>query len=311
MENLKVAIVGGGAIGLYLAWKLSEIGNQVTVFEKKEKIGKVACSGLFSKRILDFIPESLKLVENKINSVFIHFPKKTVKVHFSKEFFIISHFQLDNLLAELAERAGAKILLGHSIDSIPEGFDRVIGCDGPNSIIRRELSLKEPSFRLGIQGFVPKQDYSAFVETWPVDKGFIWKIPRGKETEYGIMASPETAKVLFNEFLIKNKLELNRLSSGLVPQGLLIPTNPSVTLCGDAAGLTKPWSGGGVVWGLIAARLLLKNFPDLLKYRNSLKKFFLPKIALSKAATKMVYFLGFNLPGFLPKEKRIESDFLF
>ena len=95
-----------------------------------------------------------------------------------------------------------------------------------------------------------------------------------------------------------------------MPQGLIIPKNPKVTLCGDAAGLTKPWSGGGVIWGLTAANLLLKNFPDFIKYQKEAKKFFLPKIILSKAAKKMVYFLGFNLPWFLPKNPKIESDFL-
>lgn len=97
---------------------------------------------------------------------------------------------------------------------------------------------------------------------------------------------------------------------GLVPQGFLIPSNPKITLCGDAVGLTKPWSGGGVVWGLIAAEILLKNFPDFLKYKKEMKKFFLPKILFSKIATRLVYFLGFNFSWILPKNVKIESDFL-
>ena len=39
MKNQKVAIIGAGISGLYLAWKLSEKGNEVTVFEKKDNIG--------------------------------------------------------------------------------------------------------------------------------------------------------------------------------------------------------------------------------------------------------------------------------
>jgi len=46
---MKVAIVGAGICGLYLAWKLSEKGYSVTVFEKKEKIGKKFVLDWFQK----------------------------------------------------------------------------------------------------------------------------------------------------------------------------------------------------------------------------------------------------------------------
>jgi len=311
MNSLKTAIVGAGICGLYLAWKLSQKGYNVTVFEKKEKIGKQACSGLFSERILEFIPESKKLIQNQIDSVLIHFPRRTIRIKFSKRFFVMSHFELDNLVAGLAAASGAKIILNHSVNSLPEGFDRVIGCDGPNSVIRKSLRLGNPAFRLAIQGFIPvKEDNSDFVETWPVKNGFIWKIPRGKETEYGAIGNSREVKIIFEDFLKKNNLQLDRMASAVVPQGLLISPDSSIALCGDAAGLAKPWSGGGVIWGLISSEILLKNFPDFLKYQKELKRFFLPKIILSGIATKMAYFLGLNLPWFLPKNVRIEGDFL-
>ena len=311
MNSLKTAIVGAGICGLYLAWKLSQKGYNVTVFEKKEKIGKQACSGLFSERILEFIPESKKLIQNQIDSVLIHFPRRTIRIKFSKRFLVMSHFELDNLVAGLAAASGAKIILNHSVNSLPEGFDRVIGCDGPNSVIRKSLRLGNPAFRLAIQGFIPvKEDNSDFVETWPVKNGFIWKIPRGKETEYGAIGNSREVKIIFEDFLKKNNLQLDRMASAVVPQGLLISPDSSIALCGDAAGLAKPWSGGGVIWGLISSEILLKNFPDFLKYQKELKRFFLPKIILSGIATKMAYFLGLNLPWFLPKNVRIEGDFL-
>jgi len=312
---MKIAIIGAGINGLYLAWKLAEKGEKVTVFEKKEKIGKEACSGLFSERILEFIPESQILIQNQITSVLIYFPKCTLRINFSKRFLVMNHFELDNLVFHLAEKSGAKILLKHDITkpdiiTLKKEFDRIVGCDGPNSTIRKKLSLKEPSFRLAIQGFTPKKNYTDFVETWPSKEGFIWKIPRGEKTEYGIIGKPKEAREVFDDFLKKNNLKIDKLESGIVPQGFIIPKNSSVTLCGDAAGLTKPWSGGGVVWGLTAAEILLKNFPDFLKYQKEMNKFFLLKIILSKIAIKMVYFLGFNASWLLPRKFKIEGDFL-
>ena len=309
---MTIAIIGAGITGLYLAWKLVEKGHQVTVFEKKEKIGKEACSGLFSERILDFIPESQKLIQNQIEYCLIHFPKRTLKIKFSGKFLVVNRFELDNLVAKLAENSGAKIILKSQINSPPEGFDKIIGCDGQNSVIRKSLGLPSPTYRLAIQGFFSRSDSSAtFVEAWPHKQGgFIWKIPRGKKTEYGIISNPKGAELLFEEFLKINNLKLERLNSAIIPQGLIIPVHPSITLCGDAAGLTKPWSGGGVVWDLIAADILLKNFPDFLRYQKEIKKFFLPKIIFSKILTSIVYFLGFKMPWLLPRNIKIESDFL-
>jgi len=305
-----VAIIGGGISGLYLAWKLSEKQHDITVFERKKEISNNACSGLFSQRILEFIPESSKLIQNKINHVVLHFPKKTIKVEFSRDFFVMSHSELDRLVADLAQKAGASIILNSNISSIPKKYDRVIGCDGANSFVRRDLGLSEPRYRLGILGFLDKPYSESYVETWPCKNGFIWKIPRGKETEYGILAKPKDAKLILDEFLNKNNIVLKRIESKIVPQGLIIPSNPLITLCGDAAGLTKPWSGGGVIWGLTAAEILLKTFPDFLKYKKMMRKFFIPKIILSKIVVKSVYFLGFKIPWLLPKKTRMESDFL-
>jgi len=308
---MKIGIIGAGICGLYLAKNLTEKGNAVTVFEKRDRIGKVACSGIFSERIFKFIPESQALVENRIENALIHFPKKTIKTRFSKPFFAMDHSVLDNLLFGLAENSGAKIILSRPADLDVEGFDRIIGCDGALSQTRKGLRLKEPKFKVGIQGFVSEVDLSDFVETWPLKEGgFIWKIPRGKEIEYGIMAEPVLAPKIFKSFLTERKIQLERVASALIPQGLIIPENKLVTLCGDAAGLTKPWSGGGVVWALTAADILIKTFPDFIKYQKQVYRFFKPRIFLSKLAIKTVYSFGFKYPRLLPGSVKIESDFL-
>lgn len=308
---MKIAIIGAGINGLYIGRKLAEAKNDVTIFEKKKEIGNNVCSGLFSKRLLDFIPEAGKLVKNRINSVKIHFPKKTIEVSFSKDFLVIDHSELDKLAAELAKKGGARILLNSGVKEIPEGYDAIIGCDGYDSAVRKSLKLDSPSLRLGIQGFSAEKSNLDFVEVWPKKSGFLWKIPRGSETEYGAIANVFTASWLFRSFVKKMNVSLGPIKSKLIPQGLIIPDDEKNTLCGDAAGLTKPWSGGGVIWGLFAADMLLKHFPDFKKYKEEADSFFKKKIWISKIAIKLVYFFGFNFPWVMPTRNRIESDFLF
>jgi len=310
MKSQKVAIIGAGICGLYLSQKLSEKGFEITIFEKKKKIGKHACSGLFSQKILSFIPESKRIIQNKIKYALLHFPKKTIRLDFSEDFLVMDHYKLDELVASLINKEKVKIVLNKRIDSFPEGFDRIIGCDGAHSQTRKLLRIRDCSYRIGIQGFIDKEDFSDFVEVWPTKEGFIWKIPRGKRIEYGIIENTQKAKILFDQFLEKNNIQLKEIISAFIPQGLKVSFNDKITLCGDAAGLTKPWSGGGVIWGLIAADFLLKNFPNLVKYKMALKRFFLPRIFLSMIATKIVYFVGFHFSFLIPGKIKVENDFL-
>ncbi len=163
---MKTAVIGAGICGLYLAWKLSENGNEVVVFEKKSKIGKEVCSGLFSERIFDFIPESKNIIQNEINFVLIHFPQKTLKVKFSGKFYAMNHARLDNIIADLAVKSGVKIIFDTELNSFPDGFEKIIGCDGAMSQIRKSLGGSSSKFRLAILGFLSQENHSDFVETW-------------------------------------------------------------------------------------------------------------------------------------------------
>ncbi len=312
----KVAIIGGGITGLYLAWKLAEAGHQATIFEKKNTLGKKECSGLISERVFNFVPQARKLIKTQIDFVLVHAPRKTFKIDYKEKFYILNHEDLDREVAVLAKAAGVEIVLGQEINELPApaDFDRVIGCDGYNSIVRRKLGLPSPSFRLGIQGFCATLGVAQSVQhrvshTWVVPNGFIWKIPRGDKIEYGIMADPADARKLFEEFCRKKNLTLKDVRFSVVPQGFAIPKNPAITLCGDAAGLTKPWSGGGIAWGLMAADMLLADFPDFLAYQKKVRKFFLPKIFFSKVLTRFGYFMALKFPWLLPAKFTIRGDF--
>jgi flavin-dependent dehydrogenase len=311
----KVAIVGAGVIGLYLAWQLSLKGHKVSVYEKKPEkdFGDKPCSTLVSERIRNFIPIEDDLIENKISGCLINFPKKTVRLDFQPIHLVLSRPAVLARLLELAQKEGAEVSFEKDIKKIPEGFDKIIGCDGALSKVRESLSLSGPRFRLGVQFFQKEKDGSGLVETWPTKNGFCWRIPRGEETEWGILEKPEASLGRFKEFLKDRNVSFEggqgSFPAALVPSGLVLPKDKNITLCGDAAGLAKPWSGGGLIWGLKAASILLETFPDFEAYRKKTRRFFVFRIAKGRTADFLVHFLGKRLPFLLPGRILYDNDF--
>ncbi len=309
---MRIGIVGCSINGGYLAWRLAEQGNEVSVFERKAEIGNKPCSGLISERLWNFIPMEKSLIENEISFVKIHFPQKTVSVHFKQKMFANNRHSLDGYMAKLAEEAGAEILKGAPVEKIDVEnlkiisnkkefqFDKIIGCDGSQSVVRKFLGLPEPAYRIGMYVYTNEQGSENFVDVWPTEKGFFWKIPRTDHAEWGLIDEPKTSPAAFDKFLKESKVEKSKVFSTLIPEGPIVSNNSKIVLCGDAAGLTKPWSGGGIIWGMTAANNLVKNLDSPEKYNKFVKSFFGRKIALSRVQTKLVGKFGKFLPEKFP-----------
>jgi len=311
-----VAIIGAGIIGLYLAWRLKEKGFEVTVFEKQERIGTKPCSALISERIKKFIPIPDSLYQMRKDSVLVHFQKKDIKLKPKPSFLLFERKELNEFIFNLAKNQGVKFIFGEEISEMPQGFSKIIGCDGALSKTRESLSLVSPNFRLGIQYFLQEDSSSSDIEIWPkifndsTKYGFFWRIPKRGEIEYGAIGPSGSLNKEFEKFCQEQglSLESEQLKAALIPQGICLPDSENITLCGDAAGLTKPTTGGGVIWGLYAANILIKHFPDFRQYKREAERFFKPKIFKGKSAVSLGYFLGNHFSFILPRDISIDAD---
>lgn len=322
---MRVGIVGCGINGSYLAWKLSK-EHEVSVFEKKAKIGKEVCSGLVSERLWEYIPRSKDLIINTIDEAVLHFPKKEVSLRFFPKMLVLNRKPLDRYVASLAEKTGAKITLGTEVKKVyhikgkkPQisvggqvhEFDRLIGCDGYFSVVRKSLGIKDPKYRLGIYTYVSKRNDSHSVDIYPTKNGFCWIIPRKRNLEYGILEEPAVARNMFNSFCRSKRVKPRKIYSYVVPMGLTDAQKGKVALCGDVIGLTKPWSGGGVLWSMKADEILLKAFPNFRKYEDQLKDYFGPKMFYSKIIQWLGKFAANNVPFLAPKRVDFDGDWVF
>jgi len=276
-----VVVVGAGPAGSRYARQAARRGLDVVVFEQGE-IGKpLACSGHVSTDVWEFTEDAREeLFQNEISGARFHTGGPGSPDHpFYKDEVIsnvIDRVGLDKHLAGLARDAGADVREGHSVVGVTEDRDgvtvevrgddgvethrakMVAGCDGPKSRVRRELGLPEPDELLhGVLGFSDEVDHGDFVDVHlTVPRFFAWRIPRGEAgVEYGLAVPPgDDASGRFEAFVEGYGVETDRRCSGLIPVG---PpkrvTGRRSFLVGDAAAQTKPFTGGGIRYGMTAA----------------------------------------------------------
>ena len=134
----------------------------------------------------------------------------------------------------------------------------VAGCDGPTSRVRRAVGLPEPGETLhGVLAFDEEPDHGEYVDVHlTAPTFFAWRIPRGEAgVEYGLAAPPgEDVKARFDRLVDGYGVETERFCSGAIPIGPPARTTTDrVFLLGDAAAQTKPFTGGGILYGMTAA----------------------------------------------------------
>lgn len=271
-------IVGAGPVGSHLAQKMAEKGLEVLVIERSNEIGRpLACSGHVSPDIWDFVPEGSRerLYQNEIVGANFHTSSGRDYSFYKDETvsYVIDRVELDKLKAEEAEKAGAEYHLGETVEEVEETDDSVrvvtdsgeyratmvAGCDGASSTVRSEVGLPEPDhFYQGILCFSDEEDSTDFVDVFlEVPQFFGWRIPRGDSVEYGAAVPPgENPKEWLNQvtedFIAEEDQE--NICAGAIPVGpSKTVTSERVFLVGDAAAQTKPFTGGGILYGMRAA----------------------------------------------------------
>lgn len=273
MVKSDVLIVGAGPVGLYLAGLLEKSGLSVMVLEEHDSIGRPNhCSGLVSRNLGLFVRPSSEWVEHEVSGCAITCGSSSILLKKSRPAaYVIDRDRFDSFLAE-----GLDVRLGVRVEGVSAGeagarvssnkgifkVDMLIGCDGANSVVARSLGSRSRKLLMGVIGITREENHSKYVEII-IDKkaapsGFFWKIPRGRTTEYGMFSRNADFLDLESFFGIRP----SERRAGLIPLGPGKSYFNRTLLVGDAAGMSKPWSGGGLIYGLTAARIAARTVAD-------------------------------------------------
>ncbi|MDL5361814.1 geranylgeranyl reductase family protein [Halalkalicoccus sp. NIPERK01] len=278
-------VVGAGPAGSRFARRAAEEGYDVLALEQGSVGKPLACSGHVSTDVWEYAPDGARedLLQNEITGARFYLtgpddPEGEAYPFYTDEPIsnVIDRVGLDEHLAAAAREAGADLREHHTVTGVTEEDDHVVvsastpdgsaqfrarmvaGCDGPVSRTRRDLGIDEPGELLhGVLGFDATADHADFVDVHlTTPRFFAWRIPRGEAgVEYGLAAPPgREVRDLFEAFTDDYGVETADFCSGAIPIG---PpkrvTSERGFLIGDAAAQTKPFTGGGILYGMTAA----------------------------------------------------------
>jgi len=290
-------VVGGGPAGLYSALLLAEEGFDVVLLEEHETLGAPThCTGIISDELSDLfkIPESLVL--NRPTACLIHSPAGRVFPFAAngEGIAIIDRGEFDRELGAAAQRAGVEIRTGFRAERL-RAEPRSMEIEGPGGALRarvcilacgvayglqRQLGLELPSLFLhSAQVEVDTRDGPSAVELYlgreVAPEGFGWTVPvmRGERPtmKVGVVTRGDAEPRL--QGLLATPGVSERLASPPgIPVRRLLPFTSArrtyghrVVTVGDAAGLTKPTTGGGIYYSLLSGLLAAETLTEALR----------------------------------------------
>ena len=326
----RVAVLGGGPAGAYAAERLAAVGLQVTLFDEKLAWEKPCGGGLTWKAYSQYP----FLVENDTPKKFVTetvlgAPRGgDVVLKLRDPLVIYSRFDLNRMLLERAERAGARIekarvlaieraaagwKLRTSGGALDANFCIVAtGARNPLRDFGTQLNADDTMSALGY--YVPGNQERIDIQFLPHLEGYIWVFPRCGHLSVGICGKGEPAASL------RQRLEQWMSERGIAWKGSafyshLLPCLDSGSwkrnrvsgegwlAVGDAAGLVDPITGEGLYYAIrsadLAARALLGEIGSLAEklenYRRMLRRDFTGDLEFASRLAKRVFMGRFLL----------------
>ncbi len=292
-----VVVIGAGPAGLYAACLLSERGLDVIVLEEHDAVGRpVHCTGIMAREAFDEFGLSRDSILNPLTAARFVSPggRDFVYRPGSVEAVVVDRVVFDTRLAERAAAAGAGLLCGARVRTITRDADVVsvettagsavraracvLAC-GARYALHRQLALHPPAMLLHTaQAELPALrpgDVEVHFGAETAPEGFAWVVPvwRGDRlhARVGVMcanAAPRYLKSTLDRIATRWGISVE---SAPQPRQKILPLSAiartygdRLLVVGDAAGLVKPTTGGGIYYSLLSAKLAADTLIDAL-----------------------------------------------
>lgn len=272
---MRAAIVGAGFAGLAMANSLVEAGVDVTIYEEHDKVGYPPhCTGIVSQRTMRLIGKPAEASAlRSYTRIFIESADGLLAIPLREPIYKLDRVKLERLMLERALSMGVRLIHGRVVRVSPTGrvelkdtsatYDSVILAEGFYGSLRNDLGVGFMGRALyGINvDYHNEVGFREIVVSFSRGSGgfFSWLVGHGDVVTAGVGAS--RAEILKQSIrTLESTHGLGRRISSYGGRIIIGPPgerlrNGSVHVAGDAAGLNKPLTGGGLYPNALAARL--------------------------------------------------------
>ena len=291
-----VAVIGAGPAGLTAARALAARGHDVVVLEEHAGIGvPVHCTGVLGvDAFTEFDLPRESILGTAHTATFVAADGSTVSVDAERvKAAVVDRALFDQGLASSSRRAGAELRSGARVRAIAvgaagvtigvEGGDRVearaciIAC-GANYRFNRQLGLGVPRTFVQSAQLERPLDGLDRVEVHlgreVAPGGFAWLVPLERDgrphARLGLMCDTR-ALARFRQFAARMRQRFGAAGDWPDPRLKVLPLGPvsrtygtRLLAVGDAAGLVKPTTGGGIYYSLISGRIAAETLDEAL-----------------------------------------------
>ena len=277
-------IVGAGAAGCTLAWLLRQAGRDVLVLELQDAQTKdKLCGGALCGEAVRAIGSVFG--EDAVAQLAPFSPPHMRSRCLDREIVggttiaTLPRKRLDDWLLARCVEAGAEVRgrvrltsidkASHTVtcedartgETLRLGYDVLIGADGAASATRRLLTGRQQRLATAIEGPVPLLGEDILLAYHPGQAGYCWYIPTGEAANVGCLlhaGSAADCRAWLVTFCADLGVALPALRGAPVPSGddVLLHAGENAWLVGDAAGLVRPFDGGGIHHAFASARAL-------------------------------------------------------
>src|SRR5438874_4598937 len=305
----KIAVVGGGPAGAFVAAQLARSGREVLLFDEKLAWEKPCGGGLTDKAIArwPFLREAAA-ERNWISYCELIAPSgRGVSFQLDRQIAIFSRKVLNGLVLERACQAGAQFCHARvtGIDRTAEGWalctssethsaDFVVLATGARNSFREKFStpLGPENFTIAVGYYIPGSHQTVQIKFLKELYGYIWVFPRADHFSVGIcgrMQGMNTAGLrrVLDDSLPEFGLSLEgaRFYAHIIPSLTVNALRRPISgdgwaMIGDAAGFVDAITGEGIYYSLRSAELLANALQQNAseKYPGFAREDFLPEL---------------------------------